>query len=349
MLKHFTEKKLRRLNSDGVTFGGTYTTTSDDLGDNWLYIGDDDCGNVASLEWAVIEFDGWFVYNATWVDDSDVAAVKASGSSVEVDAMPFPLNLNAPSLYDWRNSDRNISWRSPIWGGYASKNDPYEYYYCVSLDDYQTWNWLNVWVIWATIAPLSANSTETTISPDLYHPPPSGVAYGATSIPYNYLNPGTDDGFISCRNGILFQATLAPSGVGDIVGFTFKRTRKVGVWTKGSSGWMLAAHDGPGADDGPGSDSMDLTPHNNHIYNADVPGFASASDYMAYEMVEKGSLGEYVQVNINGWQKCSDDYLWHTVVWIHNNLDAHHPTWSRVTDNDIDSGPLPFDNTSSTP
>jgi hypothetical protein len=146
------------LNSDGVTYSGTYTTTSDDLGDNWVYVGDDICGNVASLEWAVIEFDGWFVYNATWVDDTDVAAVKAPGGSVEVDAMPFPLNLNAPSLYDWRYSDPNISWRSPIWGGYASRNNPYEYYYCVSLDDYQTYNWLNVWVISAVLKSVSFTS-----------------------------------------------------------------------------------------------------------------------------------------------------------------------------------------------
>ena len=340
------------INSDG-TFTGIYKTTTNDIGnDNWVE-GFDECNNKyypIELEFAVLEFGYFNVYDATRINPTNVVAVKHPGGSVRVDAMSFPPNYYASTLYDWNLSSDCISWRQDNWGGYASRNVPYDYYFSVTLDGVY-WNWLDAWVIWASITPLSANTTETTMSPNLFTPPSSGVAYDATSAPNNFMENG--DGFITCRNGILFQATLYPSGIGSVASFNFIRTRKTGFWEKENEagGWaLMAGGEDAGSEDGPGAETMDLTPHNDHIYNADVPGFKQLPDYSAYGLVMKASLDECVQVNLNGWQRCSDHYFWHSVVWIDNNMDQSHPTWSRVAgNNSIGSGPLDFDNKSSTP
>ena len=190
---------------------------------------------------------------------------------------------------------------------------------------------LTVWIVWANVPKF--NNTGPKDSDSSVSPLDYGVAFGAV----NDTTDGDD------RNGMLLQVTISPSGFGIFtnVSFQFNRTDELQLWVdRGPNaqppGWILADSDNPGHADPPSSGSQNLVVTNAHLYNEDTPGLGRSVNLGGATFWE-GSFVEWVEINLAGWQQCSDNYRWHSV----SSAEYYNNAWHRMPDkpNEIAPGP----------
>jgi hypothetical protein len=255
------------------------------------------------------------VSNATQVSGTNWAAVKATNGYVFIEATLNQNTTNAAKLIKWT-------------GGEAVEGNPFQRKVTkaesaktlVTASMGTNTLGLNVWIAWASFTKF--NNTGPKDSDSDVEPP--------------YF--GTTD---TLANGTLMQVTITPSGFGVFtnVGYDIKRTLEWGVWYLDSIfGWQQAVHHGPGDNDDNTNTDEDLTPSaQDHIYSADWPGF-TLSTAGADEGVMKASFVEWVTINLSGWERCSTDYLWHSIVW----LEKDGVYWKRKTSapNEIETGSI---------
>lgn len=335
------------MNSDG-TFTGIYKTTTNDVGnDNWVEVYDD-CNNTyepIELEFAVLQFGYFILYDANRIDPANVAAVKHPGGSVEVDAMSFPPNWYASTLYDWNLSSDCISWRQDNWGGYASRNVPYDYYFSVTLDGVY-WNWLDVWVVWASVTEFKTagpKNSDCKISNDVIKSGSDSV-WGAVLHDYGRF-----------FNGALVQWTILPTGFATFtnVFYDIKQTKESQLWINNSGTWQKnGSHEGPEDPDIFQSSSLDLIPSSTpHIYSWDAPGFQLSWLDGPIGFVYSGSFVDRAYVafpSLTGMTIFSDDYQWHSISWATWNGTSYDRNPASGS-NDVNPGSNPVGNSSTPP
>lgn len=159
---------------------------------------------------------------------------------------------------------------------------------------------LNVWIVWSSVTRF--NNTGPADIDSLVEP----AAFGISD---------------TTHNGTLMRVTITPPGFGAFQGVNYdiKRTRESNAWVKDTGVWSqdpLIDYSPLGTDDDLGNSDEDLTPsYDDHIYVEDFPGITVTRAY-ADEAVQKGSFNEWNTINLGGWKKCSDDYPWHSIVWL---------------------------------
>src|SRR5665213_1746024 len=81
-----------------------------------------------------------------------------------------------------------------------------------------------------------------------------------------------------------------------------------------------------------------------HIYNEDNPGlgYADGTYNTGDQYASKFSFVEWINVSLEGWQQCSDNYPWHSITWIQMHSDGY---WYRVnSNNEIEPGSITIGN-----
>ena len=192
-----------------------------------------------------------------------------------------------------------------------------------------------VWVVWLNYDDF--NNTGPQASDSDTSPTDGGVAFGATNGTFN---------------GMQLRATISPAGFNAVsnVIYNHKRTKEANSWSKESGLWSAIPnkYSPPGTDDDLYEDLEDNTPSSlNHIYDVDTPGLQIEFINIWEEAVRKWSFVNFVYIKLgtSPWIKCSDDYLWHSIVW----LEYVGDNWQRKagSPNEILPGAITVGNGSS--
>ncbi len=246
------------------------------------------------------------------------AAVKTTNANdfVTLTATLCPNNADAAALLTWsggeadpnnplqRRVPKNVSAKTAVTASCCSSNLS-----------------ATIWIVWSSFTEF--NNTGPKNSDSDVQPP----AFGMNDVKHN---------------GTLMQVTITPAGFGAFtnVSYDIKRTKEGGIWSKNGTTWQQDTHLGPppnpGGDDDAFNTDEDLIPSSSdHIYSTDWPGFNLATPF-ADEAVQKGSFVEWVTINLGGWTRCSDDYPWHSIVW----LEKNGTVWKRKASasNEIELG-----------
>lgn len=150
-------------------------------------------------------------------------------------------------------------------------------------------------------------------------------------IPGLGADPGSGSNFMELRGDI--------TGHRANVEYEFRRSKEVAVWQRVGTSWTMLDYDPPGTMDDARNLDEDLTPHNDHIYAIDGPGFnmlqRPVPDFSAEEAVYRGTYREYVEVRLGSagaWTRNSNVFEWHSLSWLERVGGAwqRKPGWNRI-------------------
>ena len=184
-----------------ASWKGSYTTTSDDVGNDTVGVLSDDCpSDPVSL--TVVELDGLTPSGATVIDANDCGTVKTTSPDdyVTVTADLNPYTATAATLFTWSGGTPTSDNLQTKVHKNASAETPVTYTGC-----YETLTG-NVWVVWATVTIQSSDVN------------PSQLTFPDTQ-PWIGNNLGVEYSSNSnhAAGKICAIATITPSGVHNII------------------------------------------------------------------------------------------------------------------------------------
>ena len=235
-----------------------------------------------------------------------IGTVKGSGNVI-LRATISPDTPETRALIDWQGAteDATDPLKATLSRASSARND-------VSiLVDGTECRQAKVWVVWLNYDDF--NNTGPQASDSDTSPTDAGVAFGATN--------GT-------LNGMQLRATISPAGFNAVGNVTYdhKRTKEANSWSKEAGSWSAIPnkYSPPETDDDGCNNNVcdyleDLTPSDaGHIYDVDTPGLMLVNINIWEEAVRKCSFVNFVHIKLGSgpWIKCSDDYIWHSIVWL---------------------------------